>query len=215
MKAGLINLALPLVMASAPAVKKPEASDNSMMFIIIGVVLLLVVIVVVVALKGKKKSEKVEQINEPLIVQDEEHGDQTHFVDLNRAIHIKLLELTVRENLHKSIAIRNDVGDFRYATNICQGQVKQLNLSDGSYYEGEVDDHDKFTGKGFLVYSIGDIQEGYWYNGKAEGEGRLIYADGGVYNGMWNDDECHGNGEIKYEDGSSYEGQWEHDKKDG
>jgi len=63
-----------------------------------------------------------------------------------------------------------------------------------------------------MIYSIGDIYEGYWLAGKFSGQGRLISFNGPVYEGQWLRGEKNGFGILKQSDGSVYRGQVKSDK---
>jgi len=83
-------------------------------------------------------------------------------------------------------------------------------------YIGQVvPDSDIKQGQGIRVYSHGQFEEGYWFDGKQHGKGRCIFKHGGLYEGEWKLDKKHGNGEYTFKDGDKYIGHYCNEKRDG
>ena len=88
-------------------------------------------------------------------------------------------------------------------------------LSDGSIYDGELNNIGHPEGKGVMFYSDGGISEGSWRNGLLHGQGRRISPQGDVYAGQWDSGKMQGQGKICYASSNSYEGGWINDLQDG
>lgn len=80
-----------------------------------------------------------------------------------------------------------------------------------NYYEGELDEENYFSGKGFMYYSNGDIYEGEWKRRQREGRGIMKYYNGSVYEGEWKSNQREGKGIIKFTHGGIFEGPWSND----
>ena len=104
-----------------------------------------------------------------------------------------------------------------------QGVVK-LNFSDGSKYEGQVEEC-LISGKQITCFSdIGiytfQTETGYLYKGefkdnKPSGQGVFTSPDGHRYQGGFNDGKLNGQGVMTYPDGRRYEGEYKDNKRDG
>jgi len=100
---------------------------------------------------------------------------------------------------------------------------KVVTYSDGSSYEGEINDEGARHGKGLLRWSREEYYFGDWRNNKMSGKGVHV-ADNSVYEGDWLNDLSHGRGVCRFitkEDETdedlmvSYEGEWKDNLKCG
>ena len=100
----------------------------------------------------------------------------------------------------------------------------KLNLSDGSIYEGQVEEC-LISGKqitcfsGIGVYTF-QTETGYLYKGefkdnKPSGQGVFTSPDGQRYQGVLKDGKLNGQGVMTYPDGRRYEGEYKDNKRDG
>jgi hypothetical protein len=111
--------------------------------------------------------------------------------------------------------------------------------SDGSYYEGDIDDNkiqgwgtylwvdksiyegeffnNQRNGVGTYKYNNGSIYTGEWKNNVKEGYGELVVVgeDGFVYKGNFSSGVFHGEGIIEFDDGMTYIGKFSDNKPDG
>ena len=100
----------------------------------------------------------------------------------------------------------------------------KLTLSDGSIYEGQVEEC-LISGKqitcfsGIGVYTF-QTETGYLYKGecmynKPSGQGVFTSPDGQRYQGVFKDGNLNGQGVMTYPDGRRYEGEYKDNKRDG
>eukprot|EP01041_Mallomonas_annulata_P005444 gene5444-10933_t len=96
----------------------------------------------------------------------------------------------------------NNLSEIRNAeeTTHNTGVIFNLNLSNGSTYEGPIE-NDLAHGYGIQKYQNGDIYEGYWLEGKKNGKGIKYFICGDLYDGEWKDDHIHGTGTYKFKNG--------------
>jgi len=101
---------------------------------------------------------------------------------------------------------------------------KLMTYSDGSYYQGEVNEDGERHGKGLLRWSREEYYFGDWDNGDMSGKGVHI-ADNVEYEGDWLNDHPHGRGvcRVTPKEGDEvddcfmtyYEGEWKEDERCG
>ncbi len=90
-------------------------------------------------------------------------------------------------------------------------------FTNGTRYEGPVDNDFLAHGVGTLDIANGDLYKGEMVHGKMEGMGELHLRDKDknvicVYTGPVHDNKMHGEGEIIYPSGASIQGIWHEDK---
>lgn len=118
-----------------------------------------------------------------------------------------------------------------------QPGTQELRLESG-FYVGTLDEEDRMTGFGKLIWSNGDVYVGEWFKDEMHGRGTYVWVDGdtydgeyqygkmegcgkmsdhtGTYTGDWVDDKRHGHGTMVYKaTDNSYEGDWRCDKRHG
>ena len=96
-----------------------------------------------------------------------------------------------------------------------KGRTSYARLSDGSIYDGELNDVGQPEGRGVMYYSDGGISEGGWRNGLLHGQGRRVSPQGDVFIGQWDSGKMHGQGRVRYTNRNYYEGGWNNDLQDG
>jgi len=100
--------------------------------------------------------------------------------------------------------------------------VAKLNFSDGSMYEGQVEEcliSNKqitcFKGIGIYTFQTGYRYEGEFKDNKPHGQGVFTSPDGQRYQGGFRDGKLNGIGVMNYPDGRHYEGEYKNNKRDG
>ena len=81
----------------------------------------------------------------------------------------------------------------------------------GQFKEGTNDLH----GAGIQVDELGNIQEGYWKDGKQNGQGRAIEYGGDFCTGEFTADKYNGQGTYWWRNGRKYVGQFKDGKRCG
>ena len=102
--------------------------------------------------------------------------------------------------------------------------VLKLNLSDGSAYEGQVEEC-LISGKQITcinsegIYTFqtetGHLYKGEFNDNKPNGQGVFTSPDGQRYQGGFKDGKLNGHGVMTYPDGRRYEGEYKDNKRDG
>lgn len=95
----------------------------------------------------------------------------------------------------------------------------RLNYSDGSYYEGDIENGMTRNGVGTFSWSTGESYEGTWENDIQSGTGKMIWPGLGVYEGEFQNGKRQGYGIFTwlYDDDPtvgkpvSFEGEWKDD----
>ena len=101
-----------------------------------------------------------------------------------------------------------------YAFGKKNGQGK-FEWSDGSYYEGELQDS-LFWGQGTQYFAADEkMYEGSFAAGMFENKGRLTQKDGCVYEGDFHEGKKEGNGTMTWPSGRKYTGPWKNDLQHG
>lgn len=94
-------------------------------------------------------------------------------------------------------------GDWKYGRWTGRGQLAN---TDGDLYEGELlDDHKH--GYGIMRFADGRIYDGQFKHGQMA-KGKMTYKDGSYYDGSWLDGMRHGYGRCVFPDNSVYEGNF-------
>ena len=100
--------------------------------------------------------------------------------------------------------------------------VVKLDFSDGSAYEGQVEEcliSNKqitcFKGIGIYTFQTGYRYEGEFKDNKPNGQGVFTSPDGQRYQGGFRDGKLNGIGVMNYPDGRHYEGEFKNNKRDG
>ena len=100
--------------------------------------------------------------------------------------------------------------------------VVKLDFSDGSMYEGQVEEcliSNKqitcFKGIGIYTFQTGYRYEGEFKDNKPNGQGVFSSPDGQRYQGGFKDGKLNGKGIMNYPDGRRYEGEYKNNKRDG
>ncbi|RLN71135.1 hypothetical protein BBJ28_00000190 [Nothophytophthora sp. Chile5] len=84
-----------------------------------------------------------------------------------------------------------------------------IRYSDGSRYEGKVDDEDRRHGFGVHVVRAGHVFEGGWVHGAFEGFGSQTFAGtGDCHEGIYRKNHRHGVGTYLWSNGDKYVGNW-------
>ena len=100
--------------------------------------------------------------------------------------------------------------------------VVKLDFSDGSVYEGQVEEcliGGKqiicFKGMGVYTFKTGYRYEGEFKDNKPNGQGVFISPNGQRYQGGFKDGKLNGKGIMSYPDGRRYEGEYKDNIRDG
>lgn len=94
--------------------------------------------------------------------------------------------------------------------------VKQdVELSDGRYYEGEVNAAGEPNGRGMLIYGSGIVKESHWKNGRLNGRAREINIYGSWFEVEYEEGYRNGKGTYHWPDGDKDEGTWAAEYKHG
>ena len=107
-----------------------------------------------------------------------------------------------------------------YAEELAATELGKLNYSDGSKYEGGIENGMTRNGTGTFTWSTGESYEGTWINDIQTGTGKMIWPGLGVYEGEFLNGKRQGHGiftwtyENEPEAGKpiSFEGEWENDR---
>lgn len=106
-----------------------------------------------------------------------------------------------------------------YIGEVINGQpdgTGKMIFSDGNLYEGYFMNGKRGGGKGKFTWKSGDIYEGHWVNDLREDEhGYQHFADGSIYDGGWKEGKRDGFGKITWKNGRIYEGYWKNDMRNG
>eukprot|EP01032_Pedospumella_encystans_P014664 gene14664-16821_t len=94
-----------------------------------------------------------------------------------------------------------EIDNFKYTTGV-------LTYANGSTYEGTFSDNLPFNGVGCGNVGEKDVYCGNWVDGVATGSGQISYGDGSTYTGEVVKGLKHGQGTFVYADGSVYEATW-------
>lgn len=94
-------------------------------------------------------------------------------------------------------------------------RVKEILYTDGAKYIGQVDENNKWNGRGRVLFSDGNVYEGEVENDFMQGIGSLCYANGDKYVGQWFQDLRHGWGQYASLNGDVYEGNYLHGERSG
>ena len=78
------------------------------------------------------------------------------------------------------------------------GNEKKIELNDGGYYRGELNEEEIPKGKGKYFFKNGESYDGDVIDDKFEGIGKFIYANGEYYIGEWKNNLRHGKGILYY-----------------
>ena len=94
--------------------------------------------------------------------------------------------------------------------------LKKIELNDGGYYRGELNEEEIPKGKGKYFFKNGECYDGDIIDDKFEGKGKFIYANGEYYIGEWKNNLRHGKGIFYYKSGNiKYDGDFANDKFEG
>ena len=100
--------------------------------------------------------------------------------------------------------------------------VVKLDFSDGSMYEGQVEECliagkqiTCFKGMGVYTFKTGYRYEGEFKDNKPNGQGVFASPDGMSYQGGFKDGKLNGRGVMTYPDGRRYDGEYKDNNRDG
>ena len=91
-------------------------------------------------------------------------------------------------------------GMFENGKRVGRGKLYFPDSEDAKMYEGFFNDEFTCDIEGKILYSNGDIYEGFWNDGMRHGIGKYIYANGNIYEGNFEDDKMDGIGKMIYQD---------------
>ena len=102
------------------------------------------------------------------------------------------------------------IGQFDYGQFHCTtDHIQIFNYPRYGVYIGEVKAGTSTPhGIGIKVHCGGNIEEGYWKDGKQHGTGRYIFNYGDYYTGEWKEGYKHGQGTYYTVNGDEYVGEW-------
>jgi len=106
-------------------------------------------------------------------------------------------------------------GMFENGKRVGRGKLYFPDSEDAKMYEGFFNDEFTCDIEGKILYSNGDIYEGFWNDGMYHGHGKYIYANGNIYEGSFKNDKKYGYGKIIYSNGNIYEGYFKENKMFG
>lgn len=96
------------------------------------------------------------------------------------------------------------------------GTQKKIVYTNGSTYDGEVNDHDQRNGEGKLTFSDGREYVGMFKDDMMDGEGTYTFPNGLKQEGMFSKNLPNGKGKLSNsETGEYYEGDYVNNKKHG
>ena len=123
----------------------------------------------------------------------EQHLDELHdHFDLERRQKDESQSAAKQKISHNPVVQRKweELGPFAFDDAGFEGTLgeremrKPYKCSDGAIYTGEWLIASKTReGRGTLLYTAGDVFEGYWKDGKTNGKGRYIAQEGDIYEG--------------------------------
>lgn len=95
-----------------------------------------------------------------------------------------------------------------------------LNYSDGSKYEGDIENGMTRNGTGTFTWNTGESYEGTWVNDVQSGKGKMVWPGLGVYEGEFQNGKRQGYGVFTWTYGDepeagkpvSFEGEWVNDR---
>ncbi len=107
-----------------------------------------------------------------------------------------------------------------YADELAVTESGKLNYSDGSKYEGSIENGMTRNGTGTFTWGTGESYEGTWVNDVQAGTGKMMWPGLGVYEGEFQNGKRHGHGVFTwmYDDEPaagkpiSFEGEWDNDR---
>lgn len=94
-------------------------------------------------------------------------------------------------------------------------------LSGNVRYHGSYNSKGEKHGLAKMIWTNGDVYEGYFENNLRNGKGTMVFAsrtgekEKGKYEGYWKNDMMHGKGSRRYPNGDTYDGEFRFGKRHG
>ena len=127
-----------------------------------------------------------------------------------------------RDGFTKASGVYKRLGQFDYGQPSCTTYYVYTCIHKDKYdewiYIGEVKEGTDDTPHGIgiqVIWSSGDIREGYWKDGELDGRGRVIFNSGNYYIGELEGGNYNGKGTYYWPNGDKYEGGWKDSSKYG
>lgn len=112
----------------------------------------------------------------------------------------------------------NDKNIYSFTGRFTEGNHEGQGIiyyTDGSYYQGRIDENFVRNETGTLKFANGDFYDGDWKKNERDGKGKCTFSNRDIYDGDWKDDKIEGVGIMSYSNGDVYSGDWLHGVREG